>query len=201
MSRVRVYDAEDVARSMVKTFKNRDVEQVEKHPWNWPTTLRNVGDSLSVAYASDKWKPTDARGKRDWELYKHLAESRNQVFVKPGFLHDFHAPSKRWPVIGPKIYFDDVPMPDGFAALALFEEIALQLYTSGTDDSPRFGRGDDGIVKVTVRHGLLGGSKFGWSLDGDEEDEPFIFVYTKSAGVLMLITGETLDIEKDGIVG
>jgi hypothetical protein len=31
--------------------------------------------------------------------------------------------------------------------------------------------------------------------------EPFLFVYTASGGVHMMLTGPKLDIEKDGIVG
>ena len=201
VSRPRIYDASDIAQSMVRTFKDRDVERIEDHHWKWPTKLRNVGDSLAVAYSSDKWKPKDAKGKRELELFKHLAESRNHIFVKPGLLCDYYDPKRRWPVIGPDIYFDDVPMPDGFAALALFEEVDLQLYCRGDDDEPDFGAGDEGIVKVTVRHGLLGGSMFGWSTVDEGDDEPFLFVYTRSAGVLMIVTGEDLDIEKDGIVG
>lgn len=199
-SRPRIYDANEIAQSMVRTFKDRDVERVEDYRWKWPTKMRNVGDSLAVAYSSDKWKPKNSKGKRDLELFKHLAESRNRIFVKPGLLCDYYDPQRRWPVIGPDIYFDDVPMPDSFAALALFEEVDLQLYTLGDDDEPQFD-GDEGIVKVTVRHGLLGGSKFGWSTVNGDDDEPFLFIYTRSAGVLMIVTGDDLDIEKDGIVG
>jgi len=202
MPRVKVYEAEDLARGMVKTFNDRDVEYVEKYRWKWPRVLQNVGDSLAVAYGSDKWQRKNDKGARPGELYKHLAESRNRAFVKPGLLHDYYKRNKKWKVIGPKVYFDEVPMPDSFAILGLFEEINLKLYTGGDDDDPKFGRGrDDGIVKSTVRHGYLGASKFRWSEVGCGKDEPFIFVFTKSEGPLMLVTGKTLDIEKDGIVG
>ena len=31
--------------------------------------------------------------------------------------------------------------------------------------------------------------------------EPFLFVYTERDGILMIVVGEELDVEKDGIVG
>lgn len=200
MGRVKVYDAESIARDMVRTFKDREPEYIENQRWKWPSHLQNVGDSLAVAYASDKWKPRGKKGKREQELYKHLAESRNRAFVKPGLLHDYYDQGEQWPVVGPEYSFQDCPMPSDFAILGLFEEADLQLYVEDGED-PDFGGGDEGIVKVTVRHGMLGGSKILWSQTTGEKDEPFIFVYTRSAGVLVVITGDDLDIEKDGIVG
>ncbi len=201
MARRRVYDAQKVATDMVETFNDRPYEYTQSMSFGWPRALQNVGDSLAVAYASDKWKPKDNAGKREMELYKHLSESRNRAFVRKGFLKDFYRPNRGWPVRGPNITFSDCPMPRHFAILGLLEEVDLQLYTAGTKDKPQI-VGDDGIVKVTVRHGMLGGSKMLWSMeDPDEEDEPFLFVYTKSAGVLMIIVGDELDVKKDGIVG
>lgn len=203
MPRVRVYDAEELARGMTETFKDRPVERREKLPFSWPNKMRNVGDSLAVAYASNKWKPKDKKGRRDLELYKHLAESRNRVLVRPGLLRDEYRPNKRWPTRGPMVSLADIPLPRHFAILALFEEINLQLYTSGTNRKPGFsGDRDDGIVSARVRHGMLGGSFFRWSeVYEDEEDEPFIFIYTRSSGVEIIVVGEKLDVKRDGIVG
>lgn len=203
MGRVRVYDVEDLAIGMTETFKDRPWEFRENTSFTWPSQLQRVGDSLAVAYASDKWKQKNPQGFRDQELYKHLAESRNRAYAKPGLLVDFHKPNRSWPVKGPMISFADCPMPRQFAILGLFEEASLKLYTQGSKTKPRFGKGDnDGVVKITVRHGMLGASKMLWTMeDPDDEDEPFLFVYTKSDGVLLLIVGDELDIEKDGIVG
>jgi hypothetical protein len=164
--------------------------------------MQNVGDSLAVAYASDKWKPKGADGKREVELYKHLAESRNRVLARPGVMYDKFEPNKRWPVRGPRVSLVECPMPKHFAILGLFEEIDIKLYTGGTKDKPRFGNGDDGIVHVGIRHAYLGGGKMLWSrVDKEREDEPFIFVYTNDGGVMFICVGDELDIEKDGIVG
>ena len=219
-SRLRVYDAYGVAKQMREVFADRPVEKKQRFDFPWPGRLQHVGDSLAVAYASDKWQPKDGRGQREVELYKHLAESRNRAFARAGIFFDRDAPSKRWPVRGPNVSFADVPMPSHFAILGLFEEIDLKLYTGGSDSAPRFGRGDDGVVHCKVSHAYLGGSCFMWNEVGAQKEErqkllkngtpadelpdynePFIFVYTKTEGVMFVVVGDELDIEKDGIVG
>lgn len=200
-SGVRVYDAESVARKMRRTFVDRPVEREERYDFDWPSELQNLGDSLAVAYASDKWKPRDRFGKRELELYKHLAESRNQAFAVPGLLVDYNARDRRWPVRGPMVSFesDKLEMPSHFAMLGLFEEIDLKLYTAGTDRAPKFGKSKDaGVVNCKVRHGYLGGSMM--RHEGSRM-QPFLFVFTKADGVLIIVVGEELDVEKDGIVG
>lgn len=203
MPRVRTYDAIEIASKMRETFADRPVERRERLSFSWPSVMQNVGDSLAVAYASDKWKQLGASGKREVELYKHLAESRNVCLAAPGVMYDRLDPSTRWTVIGPMVSLASCPMPKHFAVLGLFEEIDLKLHTGGTDEAPRFGRSaDSGVVHVQVRNGHLGGSKILWSrLGSDRKDEPFIFVYTKDAGVMFMVFGEQLDVEKDGIVG
>lgn len=198
--RPKVYDARDIAIDMRETFTDRPWESETEFPWDWPPVMQNVGDSLGVAYGSDKWKKPKKNGRRDIEIYKHIAESRNRIFVLPGTIvgdgdDEFHC-------IGPLVGFDTVPMPKHFATLAYFKECNVQLYTGGTDRRPRFGDNeDDGIVTLTVRHGMLGGSKIRWSEEGGGRDQPFLFVYTARDGVLFVIVGEKLDVLKDGIVG
>jgi hypothetical protein len=195
MGRVRVYDSEHLAKNMRETFTDKKSTKRTKFPFTWPDTWQNVGDSLAIAYSSDKWADEG-----DLTPYKHLAESPNRAFCVPGFLRDMDNPKKEWPTIGPHVSFEDVPMPKHFAVLALFEEVNLKLHTKGTDEEPRFGRGDEGVVKVTVGHATLGGGMIRWSEESSRGDQPFLFVYTKS-GPLMLIVGEELDVLADGIVG
>jgi hypothetical protein len=199
-NRVVVYDAHDIAARMRETFVDRAVERKLPYNWRWPTQLQNVGDSLAVAYASDKWEPKDRSGKRKMELYKHLAESRNRCLAERGVLVDYYE-REPWPVIGPTVSFagGSVAMPNTFALLGLFEELCLQLHTEGDDASPDFGADeDDGVVHVAVRHALLGGSMM---RHRDGKLRPFLFVYTKKEGVKFIVVGDQLDIEKDGIVG
>lgn len=200
--RVKVYEAAGVAKAMRESFANRAVERIERLSFGWPVVMQAIGESLAVAYGSDKWKHKDHRGRREVELYKHLAESKNRILARPGVIRDKDDPARPWPVIGPKVRITDVPMPSDFAVLGLFEGIDLRLHTGGSATDPRYGRGDDGIIHVRVGHGYLGGSKIRWSeIEPGRADEPFIFVYTKDGGVMFLVIGDELDIEKDGIVG
>lgn len=203
MPRPRVYDASDLAQDMVERFNDRPVEYTENLRHSWPSKMQNVGDSLAVAYASNKWKPKNKQGKREMELYKHLAESRNRALVRPGVLFDYHRPNQRWRVRGPMVSLAGCPMPREYAILGLFEELDLALYTKGTNKRPGFPDDEDeGVVKVTFKHAMLAGSYMLWSeVYEDADDEPFIFVYTKSSGILVIVVGEELDVKKDGIVG
>lgn len=157
-SRPRIYDAEPIARQIRETFTQKAVRRSRTLGFGWPSRMQNIGDSLSVGYASDKWK-TDG----DYDLYKHLAESRNRVLAARGFLTDYDG--ARWPVRGPTVTFAGAPMPRHFAPLGFFEECYLQLYTRGSDGAASFGTGDDGVVQVVLKHAFLGGSKILWIVD------------------------------------
>lgn len=201
-SRPRVYDAEEIARNYRETFAARPVEMQVELPFEWPAIMQNVGDSLAVAYASDKWEKKRADGSRFVELYKHLAESRNQALALPGLLRDEDDPDRQVQTYGPLVSLESVPMPQHFAVLGLFEEASLELHTSMNAGRPRFSGGDGGVVRVEVRHGMLGASKLLWSKKRKAaQDQPFLFVYTEQDGVMMIIIGERLDVERDGIVG
>jgi hypothetical protein len=198
-ARVRVYDSHDLARKMRETFVDRAVERKLPYGWHWPARLQDIGDSVAVAYASDKWEPKTASGKRKIELYKHIAESRNRCLAQPDLLYDYYERDQRWPVRGPMVSFTEaIAMPDTFAMLGLFEELCLRLYTKGTNESPRFGQGDDGIVHTQLRHAFLAG---GMMRLAEQRYRPFIFAFQKSSGVQFIVVGDELDIEKDGIVG
>jgi hypothetical protein len=197
MSRPRIIDAKDAAKSMRETFTDKKSKNRKSVPFTWPSKMQHVGQCLSVAYASDKWK-TDG----EYELYKHLHDgsSPNNALCTHNVLHFYDSQSERVPVIGPDISFSGVPMPREFAVLGLFEEVNLRLFVSGDDEHPKLGRGDDGIVKVMFKHAYLGGSVVRWSIDGEQGDQPFIFIYDKN-GVYVIIFGNDLNVEKDGIVG
>jgi len=197
-----VCDARELAQNMRRTFADRPVENEFRLDHAWPDVMQNVGDSLAVAYESDKWQKPSPDGSRKGELYKHIAESRNRVLVRPGLLRSLWRPGVAWKVIGPSVDLKSLPMPAHFALLGLFEEIDLQLYTAGTNEAPSFGDDpDEGIVKVTVRHGMIGASAIRWNDAGRGRDQPFLFVYTERDGVLIIVVGEQLGIAKDGIVG
>lgn len=155
--RVRIVDAEPIARQMREQFTKKPVRRRTEMPFSWPAALQHVGDSIAVGYASDKWK---ADG--DWELFKHLSESRNSALLAPEFL--VWDSRRSVTMIGPRVRLDG-PMPRHFAPLGLLDHVNLVLFTEGCDEAPRFGRGRDaGVVEVEIRHGLLGGGKILWML-------------------------------------
>ena len=201
--RRRVYDNRSNAVAMRETFVARAVEHETTFAFGWPEKMQQIGDSLAVAYASDKWKPKGKNGRREVELYKHLSESRNRIFSLPGLVRAREMPDRRIDTVGPLVSFYDCPLPRHFAVLGLFKEVNVQLYTEGSSSDPGFGADeDDGVVTLTVRHGMLGGGQMLWSKnENGASDEPFLFVYTEQDGVMFIIVGENLDIEKDGIVG
>lgn len=201
-SRVRVYDATDVAVAMRETFYDRECEWETEFDFDWPPVMQNIGDSVGVAYASDKWNPKNKQGRRELEVYKHIAESRNRILCLPNAVRWENKRQGSIRTIGPHVSFSGdscVVMPDGFAILGIFKEANIILHVAGTDDRPEFGKHkDDGVVTFTVKHGMLGGSKMRRS---DNRYQPFIFVYTPDDGVMFVIVGDELDVEKDGIVG
>lgn len=198
-----VVDAYDDAKHYREVFTKKPVTKARPLPFTWPSEMQLVGDSLAVAYESDKWKDEG-----DFELYKHLAESRNRIFARPGFFYSYERQKEHFRVIGPTKPFWNVPMPRHFAFLALFEEAHFSFFNAGSNQSPRFVK-PEAIGRVFVAHGLLGGGKIRWSeLDPRAKDQPFLFVYTEPdpsvrepGGVHMIIVGDELDIEADGIVG
>ena len=202
-NRRRVYDAEQAAIDMRERFVDRPVRTQTDFPFDWPAQMQHIGSSLAVAYASDKWQPEDKNGKRKLELYKHLAESENQIFCVPDIVGCEGDPDEDWPTVGPVVDFSSVPLPQHFAVLGLFKEANVRLFTNGTDEAPGFGQDeDDGVVTLTVGHGMLGGSLIRWSKTRKgRADQPFLFVYNASGGVHFIIIGKKLAVHADGIIG
>ena len=199
MSRVKIVDTLGYAKKTRKVFTKKNPREMREYPFTWPTRYQHVGDSLAVAYASDKWKDDG-----DFELYKHLAESRNRALCVPGLLPNLLTTRGRMskhPVYGPMVDFDGVYMPRHVAILGYFEEADLQLHID-KDERGRgvLGKGDEGCVQVLLEHAMLAGGVLG------KEERPFLVVYSEPrsgsrGGVHMIIVGEELDIEADGIVG
>lgn len=197
MTRVRVVDTLEHAKKVRKTFTKKNAREMREYPFTWPTAFQHVGDSLAVAYASDKWKDDG-----DFELYKHLAESRNRALCVPGLLSPL-GKSEKYPVYGPAVSFADVVMPKHITILGYFEEADLQLHLGERGGEPYLGKGDEGCVQIMLKHAILAG---GMMREPSGNKRPFLTVYSEPrrgerGGVHMVILGEELDIEADGIVG
>lgn len=181
----KLVDTRDKAKDMFETFHAKDVRRQVSFPFNWPTKMQEVGRAIAQLYRSNKWQSNP----RVHEDYKHIAEAPQRLYVVPGFLQDAEegGPLK---VYGPQITLPE-EMPKHFSILATLIGVQARLYES----NGKLPRGEKGLFEIAVKHGMLGGARF------PDNDEPFLFVYTKQGGVHMMITGTELDIEKDGIVG
>jgi hypothetical protein len=198
MMRRRIYQPNrsndlEAAAAIRETFTDRPAERRQKVSWKWPKSMKEVGHCEAVMYASDKWQK--GRGRNWLEDYKHIAEGLQYMLVRPGFLVDFNDPRRALDVVGPTVELDE--MPDAFAVLAYPLGVQVRLYLP--DDSAEGyylpnNSGDQGLYEIVIKHAHLGGGRF------PDTGERFLFIYT-AAGVEMLIVGEKLDIEKDGIVG
>jgi hypothetical protein len=178
------------ASSIRETFVDRPPERRQNVPWRWPRVMREVGRCEAVMYASDKWQK--GRGRNWLEDYKHIAEGAQWVLARPGFLVDFKT-GDELDLCGPEIEL--YPMPTSFAVLADVLGIQMQFYEDADNsDGYMLPNGDAGLYEVTIARAKLGAGKF------PDSGDTFLFLYT-AAGVELLIVGEKLDVEKDGIVG
>lgn len=184
-SRIEVVDTEGQALGMYERFYDKASRRKTEFPFQWPTKVQEIGEARAQMYRSNKWKSNP----KDFEDYKHIAESYQRCYVIPGFLRDYST-GKPLKTYGPTL---DVkgPMPRHFTILAPLIGIQVRLYgPSGTRS-----RDEDNLYEITVPRGMLAGAIH------PETDETFLFVYTKAQGIGMLITGDELAVEKDGITG
>jgi len=178
----------NAAEALRETFMDRAVERVDYVKWKWPKHMREVGQCVSVMYSSDKWKP-----KGDMEDYKHVSEGPQRLYVQAGFLRDADAdPSGRrqLSVCGPTVQVNG-RMPAAFAVLAPLLGIQARLYECAQGDEDVLG---EDYFQIDVGGAFLGAAQH------PDSGETFLIVYTPSR-VLAMITGDVLDVKRDGIVG
>lgn len=175
---------ERAARKMFEDFHDKPSRRRIRFNFGWPKVYQEIGVAQAQMYRSNKWKSNP----REFEDYKHIAEAPQRCFVTRGFLRDYRT-NKSLDVTGDEVEFEG-PMPEYISVLAPLIGIQVQLF----DERGKLSK-DKGLYEVTVPHGMLGGARF------PDTDEAFLVVYTKSEGVGMIITGDKLGVERDGIVG
>lgn len=155
---------------------------------DWPDAMIIVGRNLAVAYSSDKWEKVG-----DFQDYKHLAESPNWLALEPRSARA----ARQVRFFGPTVKLAR-EMPGHAAELSPLISIEAALHV-GVD---REGEGvlgdirkDEGIWTLALEHAVLFGARV------PRTGEPFLFVATPDDGIVAMITGDKLDIKKDGIVG
>lgn len=168
------------ARKLRENFRDEPATEILDLGWTWPKTMRQVGVCESVMYVSDKW-----HDKGDFEDYKHVAESSQQLYARPGKLVDLGSSKKR-KESGPTVEISG--MPDTIAILAKFLGVQCRFFDAKGKLTPDY-------YQIDIKQAELGGGRH------RDTGEIFLVVYTRADGPLLIVTGNALGIEKDGIVG
>ncbi len=171
-----VVDTSKYAEEIFRKFHDKKHRKHTDLPFSWPERLQEIGEGRSVMYRSNKWKLDP----KEYEDYKHIAESPNMVYAEPDFIRDWADPRKKIHVSGELLRLEG-PMPKHVGVLAPLLGVQVQI---GQDH-----------YEITVPHGMLAGAEH------PSTHEKFLVVYTPRGGVHMIVTGKELGIEKDGIVG
>ena len=179
----------DDAREIRRTFQDREPSKVQTFRWKWPRRMVEVGTCEAVMYSSDKWRDDGVSVD-----YKHVAEGPQTLLVVPGFLRDFHSPRTQLDVPGRVVDLNG-EMPDAFAVLARILGLQARLFVDDGDGDLYLPNGDETLYQVDVANAWLGAAKH------PETGEKFLIVYTEAGGVCAIVTGEILDVKRDGIVG
>lgn len=183
MKRVlEIADTEKQARRMREVFVARPAKQSHTFTWGWPPTMRHVGKCLAVMYTSDKWKDVG-----DFEDYKHIAEAPQSLLLVEGF--GFKNGKASVGLYGDAVELIE-PMPSHIATLAPLLGLQAQLFDKGK----KLGKGTDRLLELDIARATLGGAHH------PTTEEPFLCIY-QAGGLIAIITGKELDVEKDGIVG
>lgn len=195
----------DHARKMREVFQDDDSHVEYKINANWPTKLYELGQGRSVAYTSNKWKENP----KDFEDYKHVAESPNVTYVTDEFLD--HARDRtdlrpngsndEYPMVRPGYEFP--PTISELAPFIFFEVRPIESWSEGDRGERKIKLAKDAIqvgIPGCVVYGCYskrpGGS---WGRKADLK--PFLAIIHKTHGVMAIVTGRSLDVKKDGIVG
>lgn len=179
---LEIADTRDAARRMRETFMARPPKREAKLSWGWPATMRHVGKCLAVMYTSDKWKDVG-----EYEDYKHIAEAPQSLLLVDGF--GFKNGRSTIALHGDQVHLQ-APMPSHVATLAPLLGLQAQLF----DKSKRLGKGGDRLLELDIARATLAGANH------PKSGEPFLCIH-QQGGLVAIITGTELDVEKDGIVG
>lgn len=193
---------------MRETFQDAKVKTSYNTNASWPRVFYEIGQGRSVAYTSSKWQASE----RDFNDYKHVAESPNQFYATEELLQLTGLRPEgggQWPAMRPT-----VELPPTLAELApcLFAEVR-PIYRApvrrpssfeGMPVRPAKLKLADHAIRIPTKQAILYGGyalRPGGSWDRRGDLVPFLTIIARGHGVLALITGKELDVERDGIVG
>jgi hypothetical protein len=176
----------EAAKKIRETFVDRKMEKEVQIHWSWPKAMLDVGQCEAVQYTSDKWKK---RG--DYQDYKHVAEGPQHLYVRDGFLREYGS-RRALEVESARV---ELPkkMPTAIAELAPILGFQFQPYIESDDPDDDLELSDT-YFHVNIARAYIGAAQLPGS------NEVFLIIYTKD-DLCAIITGDILNVEKDGIVG
>lgn len=186
---IRVVDTKRDAIERFRVFHDRPYRKEMPQRFSWPSSMQEIGYGHAEMYRSNKWK----KKLDEFEEYKHIVESNRYVYCEPGFLREWSKPRRKLDVVGPFVSFTE-PMPQHFTVLGPLIGVQIQLYEEDESGDVYVAADNENLYEVEVARGMLGAA------DHPETGETFLIVYS-SHGVHMVLTGERLAVEKEGITG
>jgi hypothetical protein len=191
-----------MAREMRRTFTDRDLD-VGRYDTGieWPKKVCAIGEGLSIAYTSDKWEKTDK-----WNDYKHVAEAPQRVLATPALTRTHVQACESGDRFPPADL--DWHLPDAVAELTplLFVEIRVYDRIDARGNGQFAADQDRGVKRIILPNSMLYGGyarKPGTAASSDRRRDyrPFLCIGSREHGCIMLITGDELDVTRDGLVG
>lgn len=206
MTRVRVIDTQDVYGRAIrqrKVFHGSVAKNRIDLSSSWPKELVHIGKCVAEIYWSNK-----ALGGGKWEVYKHIAEAGQDLFINPEntTLIDRNGLEVRFVCKAGKLAMPwrekELLAAANPGAKLVFGCQRYEIHTS----MPKFISvlAEDRGVQAVLHDGSYYEIRLAKATWGSgihpETGETFLVLYTKE-GVHFLVTGVELDITEDGIVG
>jgi hypothetical protein len=174
MGRVRIVDTEELARRDRETFQDAKSTRKVQLTARWPSELIDIGEGWGVLYFSDKWGTKDK--------YKHLRESNWRILVSPSFKMKFEDG-------------DDIRKnPDATEVYEVEGEMPRHVAYLGKCLGVQGILNDGRVVHIEIPGGHWAAAR-----SPENPDRAILIVY--SDDVHIVIVGDDLGIEKDGVVG
>lgn len=194
--------AANQAKQMRRTFTDRDLDfGLYDTGIEWPKKVAWIGMGLSIAYTSDKWEKSDV-----WNDYKHVAEAPQRVFATPAITNKHLRRCESGDPFPPGDL--DWALPDVVAELTPLLFVEVRIFDRVTDrgdgvfaDDP-----DRGVKRLILPNTMLFGGyarrpEASPSSTRRRDHKPVLCVGSREHGCLLVITGDELDVTRDGLVG
>jgi len=181
------------AKNVREVFYGKPMRAQTPRPFGWPRYWMDIGRCNAQLYESDKW----IDNQDEWELYKHIAEGPQRLYVNPsntnitnGHGRPFQwvkvrkVPARGSTQMGVIAYMPieiEPPMPKYVADLA--DNRGVQIHPS-----------DGELYEIHIPNSVLAGGVH------PKTQQIFLCVYSPE-GFHLLITGDELHISRHGIGG